>query len=52
MPPATNSPSRSFICSGEPRMNMSSISSQGAAAAAALRSPAFQASTIGSICSP
>ena len=37
---------------GVPKTNMSSISSQGAAAAAAWRSPASQAATIGSICSP
>ena len=52
MPPATNSPSRSFIASGSPKMNISSISSHGAAAAAAWRSPSFQAATIGSIASP
>ena len=46
-PPSTNRPSRSFISSGEPKMNMSSISSQGAAAAAPWRSPDSQAETIG-----
>ena len=52
MPPSTKAASRSFICSGGPKTNISSISSHGAASAAALRSPAFQAATIGSIRSP
>ena len=52
IPPATNCSSRSRICSGVPRMSMSSISSQGAASTARGRSFAAHASHISAIASP
>ena len=53
MPAAANARSRSRIAPGPPNTNTSRSSSSGASSAAArLRSPARQASTIGSIASP